>query len=338
MKTLTILAPLLFSLSALAFVDEKIQFQTHDGIQLNAYVSRPDQAGSYPALIMQMGSGEGSTDNATRSYNPFAALARTLADQGFVVLRFDKRGTGYNSTNGSFADGLFSDYVSDFKSAVRTVQARADVKRSDIYFFGHSLGGPVITVAAKDFPEVKGIILSATPGRSFLELNVEQTLYILKWGNNLSEDQLQSKVEKQRRSSSLIGDSTAFCAEFPEDCTTKNGKTYFWAQSAEFWKEIAALDPLASLKDTTCPVLAIHGTSDWVISSDNDGGAIRNAMSGRPNFTGITMDKLDHFLLKMESKEEDVKFFMGANPGFQMEIHPEYIPAITAMLKQWSKN
>jgi len=54
---------------------------------------------------------------------------------------------GQNVSNGSFADGKFSDYVSDLKSAVRAMQLRKDGQPNQVYLFGHSLGGPVISIA-----------------------------------------------------------------------------------------------------------------------------------------------------------------------------------------------
>jgi pimeloyl-ACP methyl ester carboxylesterase len=336
MKNLIILFSFLVSASASAYVEEQVHFTTADGVVLTGYVARPDAVGTYPALVMQMGSGPGTTDNPNRDYNPFAKMARELADQGFVVLRFDKRGTGYNSSNGSFADGTFSDYVNDLMSAVRSIQSRRDVIREKVYLFGHSLGGPVISIVAKDFPEIKGIILSASPGRSFAEFNLEQTRYLLEWGEGITGEALEKELVSVRRSGQLIDQPEAFCREFPTDCEIKNGRTYMWGQSAQFWREIAALDPLAPLKELKCSVFAIHGTSDWIVSSENDGGAINAVLRNNPKYSFANIDGLDHFLLKADSKRTSVELFHSGMKNAKLEIHPDYIPAISAVLKKWN--
>lgn len=325
----------IFSASAHAYVEEEIHFPVGNGITLTGYVAKPDASGTYPTLIMQMGHGQGTTDSKTRKYNPFAQLARDLADSGFVVLRFDKRGTGYNSANGSFADGLFSDYVNDLKAAVRLMQARADIS-SKIFLFGHSLGGPVISIVATALPEIEGIILSASPGRSFSDFNLEQMRYLYELGQGLKGEALENELAKVNRSNQLIDRPETFCREFPQDCQLKNGKTYLYGQSAQFWSEIAALDPIKPLLEVNCDVLAIHGTSDWVVSSTNDGGVISRALSQNSKFSAKVLTGLDHFLLNMESKKASVDIFTGGLNDEKIGIHPDFIPEITATLKKWA--
>ncbi len=323
MKLATILI-FLFSFSAHAYVEEEIHFSIASSVELTGYISRPDAVGVYPALVMQMGSGQGTTDSKTRKYNPFAEMARKLSDEGFVVLRFDKRGTGYNATNGSFEDATFVDYVNDLKAAVRSVQQRKDVSADTVFLFGHSLGGPVISITARDIPEIKGIILSASPGRSYADFNFEQTKYLLEWGQGITGSALDTEMAKVKRADDLIAQPEVFCQEFPSDCLIKNGSTYIWGQSTQFWKEISMLDPLESLRSLSCKIFAIHGTSDWVISSDNDGGAIAQALSGNSNFTAKAVKGLDHFLLNTASKKASVEAFSSGLKDENLQIHPNF--------------
>jgi pimeloyl-ACP methyl ester carboxylesterase len=300
------------ALSAHAYQEEEFHFSVSGNIILKGYLSRPDGKGVHPALILQMGSGQGTTDSDQRSYNPFAEMARKLSDEGFVVLRFDKRGTGYNSTNGSFADATFVDYIEDLKAAISSVQKRADVDSKQIYLFGHSLGGPVVSIAARDIPEIKGIILSASPGRSYSDFNFEQMRYFFEWGQGITGPALEAEMEKVKQADSLITKPDQFCKEFPNDCQIKNGRKYLWGQSTQFWEEISALDPLEPLRSLNCRIFAIHGSSDWVISSDNDGGAIALELSHNSNFSSKIIPGLDHFLLNLESKEASAKAFSNS--------------------------
>lgn len=318
-------------------MEEQIEFPIGNEVHLSGFVTSPDQKGTYPILVMQMGHGQGTTDSKTRVYNPFAEMARAISDKGFVVLRFDKRGTGYNSSNGSFADGKFSDYVSDLKSAVRAMQLRKDVKPNQIYLLGHSLGGPVISIVAQDIPEVKGIILSASPGRSYNDFNYEQMSYFYEWGQGLTGDALENELKNVKRSNELINQPELFCKEFPADCEFKNDKIYLYGQSHEFWAEIAELNPLKSLAQLNCNIFAINGTSDWVISSDNDGGAITNALSNNNKFSRKILSGLDHFLLKTESKKASVEVFKSGLKDGTAKIHPELIEEISSVLLKWTK-
>ena len=99
-------------------------------------------------------------------------MARKIADSGFVVLRFDKRGTGYNATNGSYADATFTDFIQDLRSAIQFVQKRNDVKPTEVYLLGHSLGGPIVSIVAADTKDVKEL---------FYQHPLEEILPISTW-------------------------------------------------------------------------------------------------------------------------------------------------------------
>lgn len=335
MKIIIFCVSTLFFLFSEAYVEEQIKFPIGNEVNLSGFVTSPNKKGTYPIFIMQMGHGQGTTDSKARSYNPFAEMARAISDKGFVVLRFDKRGTGYNSSNGSFADGKFSDYVSDLKSAVRAMQLRKNGKPNQIYLLGHSLGGPVVSIVARDIPEVKGIVLSASPGRSYDDFNYEQMKYFYEWAQGLTGEALEKEIRNVKRSNELISKPKLFCKEFPTDCETKDNKFYLYGQSQDFWAEIAELNPIKLLTQLNCNIYAVHGTSDWVISSDNDGGAIANALSKNNKFSNKILSGLDHFLLKTESKKASVEVFKSGLKGQGIKIHPELIEEITSRLLKW---
>ena len=159
--------------------------------------------------------------------------------------------------------------------------------------------------------------------------------YFFELGQNLKGKELKTELEKVQRSCELVKQPKKFCKEFPKDCEIKKGQTYLWGQSTKFWQEIAELNPLKPVQSLTCKVFALHGSSDWVISSEHDGGALEKAMAGRPNFSSKTLPGLDHFLLKVENKKASLE---KMNAGFKdgAEIHPQLIPVITEVLKNWT--
>jgi putative redox protein len=85
-------------------------------------------------------------------------IARTLAAQGFGVLRFDF--TGLGQSGGDFADSTFSGSVQDLLAAARAMQAAGHVPR---LLIGHSLGGAAVLAAAADLPDVQAVATIAAP-------------------------------------------------------------------------------------------------------------------------------------------------------------------------------
>jgi uncharacterized protein len=88
----------------------------------------------------------------------------TLA-RGFVVLRYDKRGTGDNGTivnNNLWGNVTYDDLKQDAQKAVNVLIQQPEVDAKKISMIGHSEGGEIVTRVATDNPtKVKNIVLMA---------------------------------------------------------------------------------------------------------------------------------------------------------------------------------
>lgn len=85
-------------------------------------------------------------------------IARSLADQGIGVLRFDF--TGLGSSEGDFANTTFSSNVSDLEAAADFL---ATEYRAPRLLIGHSLGGAAVLVAARRLESVEAVVTIAAP-------------------------------------------------------------------------------------------------------------------------------------------------------------------------------
>ncbi|MBU2884951.1 alpha/beta hydrolase, partial [Gilvimarinus agarilyticus] len=85
-------------------------------------------------------------------------IARTLANQGIAVLRFDF--TGLGSSEGDFANTTFSSNVTDLEAAslflARQYQAPS-------LLIGHSLGGAAVLAVARRLDSVQAVVTIAAP-------------------------------------------------------------------------------------------------------------------------------------------------------------------------------
>lgn len=85
-------------------------------------------------------------------------IARTLADQGIAVLRFDF--TGLGSSEGDFAHTTFSSNVTDLEAAADFLAAHYQAPR---LLVGHSLGGAAVLAAAHRLETVEAVVTIAAP-------------------------------------------------------------------------------------------------------------------------------------------------------------------------------
>ena len=105
-----------------------------DEIEVQASLTRPPGKGPFPAIVMVAGSGptdrNWNTPLLAGSNGSAALLAQVLADNGFVVLRYDKRASGPDAqANAARLAGRVSmqSHVDELSGGVRLLAARTDV-------------------------------------------------------------------------------------------------------------------------------------------------------------------------------------------------------------------
>jgi pimeloyl-ACP methyl ester carboxylesterase len=130
---------------------ERTEFTGADGQRLAARIDMPDADIRAHALFAHC---------FTCGKDIFAAsrIARTLADHGIAVLRFDF--TGLGASEGEFANTNFSSNVADLVAAAHHLR---HTHQAPQLLVGHSLGGAAVLAAAADIAEVRAVVTIAAP-------------------------------------------------------------------------------------------------------------------------------------------------------------------------------
>jgi dipeptidyl aminopeptidase/acylaminoacyl peptidase len=135
---------------------EPVTFAARDGLRLNGYLTRPDQAGGMLPLVLLIHGGPYARDSW--GFNP---VHQWLANRGYAVLSVNYRGsTGYGKAFVTAADHewggrMHDDLIDAVGWAVG--QGIADPKR--VGFFGGSYGGYSALMAATKTPEAFACIV-----------------------------------------------------------------------------------------------------------------------------------------------------------------------------------
>ncbi len=85
-------------------------------------------------------------------------IARSLAERGIAVLRFDF--TGLGGSGGDFANTDFSSNVADLVAAADHLRK---TQRAPALLVGHSLGGAAVLAAAEHVPEARAVVTIGAP-------------------------------------------------------------------------------------------------------------------------------------------------------------------------------
>ena len=129
---------------------------TNEGQQLVGILHVPDElkrGREAPGIAMF----HGFTGNKTEDHRLFVHVARALCDSGFVVLRFDFRGSG--DSDGEFDDMTVPREVSDAKKALTFLAQQEVVDKEKIGVIGLSMGGRVAAILAAKDKRVRYVVL-----------------------------------------------------------------------------------------------------------------------------------------------------------------------------------
>ncbi len=158
------------------FKQEEVFIQGEEVI--SATVTIPEQEReSYPAIVLIGGTGGLNRDGNGLGFkmNLYKDLAEWLTTQGFVTLRYDKRGIGKSGGNRNSV-GL-TGLVDDVTAVVRYLKSHDHVSQ-DILLLGHSEGCIVATLAAER-ESVSGLILLSGAGVALKTSMQEQAHFLL---------------------------------------------------------------------------------------------------------------------------------------------------------------
>ena len=152
--------------------------------------------GRAPAVILVGGPGRQDRDETMYGVSIFGQLAGRLAEAGYLVVRFDKRGLG--QSGGRTEHAGIPEYAEDLIAVVAWLRKREDVDSERIAVVSHAEGAAVALAAAQREKRIKSLALMAAPGRTGREFSLEQQQRLLERLKE-SPPEAQAKIALQMR-------------------------------------------------------------------------------------------------------------------------------------------
>ena len=125
----------------------------------------------------------------------FAQLATSLADAGFVVVRYDKRGTG--QSGGRPESATYDEFAADVRAVIAYLLKRKDVDPKGVALIGYGEGGWIALSTAATGQQVAALVPIGTPSAKGTELVLEQQRQLFE-GSGTSEAAQEKAVEQQK--------------------------------------------------------------------------------------------------------------------------------------------
>ena len=235
--------------------DEQVRVQAN-GFSIAATLSKPTDADGKPrpAIVLAGGAGPTDRDETVAGIPIFGQMAGALADAGFYVLRYDKRGVG--QSGGRPEAATLVDYAEDLRAAVRYLAGRKDVDRRRIAIVGYADGGPVTLIAASKEDRIAAAALIASIGTTGAEATLAQlSLNLEQSKRSAAEKDAAVALQKQVQTAVLTGSGwEGVSPEVRRQADTP------WFHS------VLSFDPARVMRDVDQPLLIVHGSLDGQVA------------------------------------------------------------------------
>jgi hypothetical protein len=217
-------------------------------------------------VILIHGSGAGDRDETmpppSAPSKPFEDLAWGLAQQGVMVLRYDKRA---HVNPGSMVGKNFTVYdetIEDALSALTLLRQQPEVDPRRTFAIGHSLGAMLAPRIGTMDSKLAGIVIMA--GATRVRLIDQMTRQYAYFETIAGADSNNAKAA----SASLAPIAARVHALKPSDSSDNTPIAGLGGTGTRYWLDLAQYDPALTMRDLHMPALVLEGMRDYQVPPD----------------------------------------------------------------------
>jgi dienelactone hydrolase len=306
---------------------------SHGG-RLRTIMTRPKGGKKHPAMFLIQGVGTFSVDNPVGALSSYKTLSDDFTRRGFVTLRVDKPGCG-DSEGGPTRDVDFDTELDGYRQALKMLKARSDIDPNRVFIFGHSMGGVMAPLLAKEIP-VHGMIVYGTIGRTWTEYmleNIRRQMELADADPSAIDRDLKLQASllnylyAEKLSPKTIAERYPSLRE--QLLQTVTDDRYYVDRSLTFFGQLADKNLGAAWETYEGHVLAIWGKGDFVSNEDDHALIARIVNRDHPGHgTFLALDGIDHGFNRAASRRESFERSQRQEPE-------TFNPAILEVCRTW---
>ncbi len=217
-------------------------------------VGREMPVRGWPAVVLVPGTRSTDRDEHVLGVPIYGRLAGALAETGYRVVRYDRRGVG--QSGGRPEAAAVEDYAGDVREVVRYLADRDDVDRDRIVVVAHGEGGWIGLRAASREKKIAALALIAAPGSSGSSLVLEQQQAQLDRLQTTAAEREERVALQQRIHAALLDDAS--WDDVPPEVRSSADTAWF--------RSFLEYDPADVMRRTRQPLLIVHGMEDRQIA------------------------------------------------------------------------
>jgi len=315
--------------------DVRIKNDDMPDVTLAGTLTMPEGTGPFPAAILISGSGASDRNESFMGHKPFLVLSDHLTKNGIAVLRYDDRGVAGSTGNYSLATS--ADFATDANAVFRYLARRSDINKNAIGFIGHSEGGLIAPIALTDNQDAAYMVMLAGPGTDSISLALSQAR-LTALANGADETELNKMLTVSRTVLETVATTknTASLLEKLDELLTPEtlaslgtaaGQREMAKQrfTSPWYRFFVTYDPADYLPQLTLPVLAIGGSLDWQVPSDENLAGTKNLLANNNDTTVRQFEGLNHLFQTAKT---------GAM-GEYRDIEETFAPQALDLISSW---
>jgi len=298
---------------------QEVSFSNGSAVLKGTLVLPENHTQNTPVLLMVTGSGLQNRDEEIFEHKPFAVISDALARQGIATLRYDDRGFG--ESTGDLVNVTTEDLKNDALAGVELL--RNQFKRVGI--LGHSEGGTIGLMLAAE-SKVDFVVSLAGGAVSFEKTLLDQNRWTLQQAG-YSQDvtdryctALESLFDELKAGGNPEPTNHGLPAELEQNLQIAKAQS-----STPYMRYFLGLDLTDRLGKITCPVLALNGTKDRQVNSEENLNALQNGLAGQKEIKA--MEGLNHMFQHSAT---------GA-PAEYKDIEETFAPEALDIITTWLK-
>ncbi len=267
-----------------------------NGFTIAATLTAPPAMGrlKHPTVVLVGGSGSVDRDGIVAGIPILSQLAGSLAQQGYLAMRYDRRGVG--QTGGRTESATQRDYADDLIAIVRWLTRRDDVDERRVTVVGYGEGGAIALQAAAREKKIASLVLVATAGTSGADLVLEQQRRELE-RLKLPDAERAAKTDLQKRIQSAVIEGSGW-ESLPPDLRRQADTPWF--------RSVLLFDPAEVMPKVKQRILIVQGERDTEVPphhADKLGELARGRKKDAGAAEVIRVPGINHLLVPATSGE-----------------------------------
>ncbi len=249
-------------------------------------------------FVLVHGSGPQDRDETLFSNKPLRDLAWGLAQEGYAVLRYDKRTYTFGNEMVKSPDypklTVDEETALDAAAAVSTLHEQPEMAGKQVYLIGHSMGGMLASYIGTKTDQLAGYVLLAGTPRMLWELSMDQNQLAIQELSVAERAVVLLKMEAEKLKAEKLMDLSDEDALLPINFVLGMPAWYL-----RHWQGIDAAG--LHIKDGK-PVLVLQGEKDRQVTM-KDFALWQERLKGHPDATFIAYPGLNHLFGQYQGEE-----------------------------------